>query len=107
MKVQSHSNLDKYNKVKKIRTKKQIFNRSNSRKTSHDKLNITQANITLKLDILTRYSVQNNINNTPESENNNEYGNSMEYRTRGQKIINAKNVQTLHKSENILNNIPK
>lgn len=48
---------------------KEIFNGSNSRKTSLDKSNISQFNKTVKSDISTKYSMQENANNTQELDN--------------------------------------
>ena len=48
---------------------KEIFNGSNSRKTSLDKSNISQFNKTVKSDIFTKYSMQENANNTQELDN--------------------------------------
>ncbi len=48
---------------------KEIFNGSNSRKTSLNKSNIPQFNKTVKSDISTKYSMQENTNNTQELDN--------------------------------------
>lgn len=48
---------------------KEIFNGSNSRKTSLNKSNIPQFNKTVKSDISTKYSMQENANNTQELNN--------------------------------------
>lgn len=48
---------------------KEIFNGSNSRKTSLNESNIPQFNKTVKSDISTKYSMQENTNNTQELDN--------------------------------------
>ena len=65
---------------------KEIFNGSNSRKTSLDRSNISQFNKTVKSDISTKYSMQENTNNTQELENSSF---SLEQRVSGDALLDA------------------
>ena len=65
---------------------KKIFNGSNSRKTSLDRSNISQFNKTVKSDISTKYSMQENTNNTQELENSSF---SLEQRVSGDALLDA------------------
>ena len=65
---------------------KEIFNGSNSRKTSLDESNIPQFNKNVKSDISTKYSIQEKIKNAQELENSSF---SLEQRVSGDALLDA------------------